>query len=311
MLGSIYSAVTGHASAIPRNPQILPENASDGMRAACYASHGNPDVVQCTSRFPKPIQAPGQVLVKVHYAALNPVDVKFRATSINNSVIPLPKITGADFSGEIISTSAKSELAIGDRVMGMYPLLFSGWGSAAEYVAIDEDLLAKVPRNVSMRDAAAMPLVCTTVLQAFQSYRSSCPSLPSSVLIQAASGGVGSLAVQFCKHVLGMHVIGTCSGSNRNLVLQLGADEVLDYTSFRDGAGLAESLSSPADVVFDPKSYLYEQSTVNDRRILKPNVYSIYTLAGYNTITGLLYQYCFLPQCSANILPRPSEPLDS
>lgn len=231
------------------------------MRAAAYAKHGGPDVLYIDEGMPTPKLKSGEVMVKVHATCVNPVDVKLRAYSVPNFIIPLPKIPGSDFCGEIIDLdSSVRGFTKGDRVFGMMPLNFFSAGSTTEYVAISASLIAKAPKNlIHFSDCASLPLVALTVLQATKAFEQHHHGNTSGkrVLIQAASGGVGSLAAQYCKNVLQMEVFGTCSSQNADFVRACGVDHIIDYytTKFTDVVHLA-------DLVIDPKSYMYQDETL-------------------------------------------------
>ncbi|MCE7039601.1 NADP-dependent oxidoreductase [Dyadobacter sp. CY312] len=170
-----------------------------------------------------------EVLIKVKAISINPVDVKVRSRQA-----PLaeelakhdPLILGWDISGEIVEVGkGATRFQIGDEVFGM--INFVGHGQAyAEYIAAPEVHLALKPENVSHVEAAASTLAALTAWQVFDQYGKLRPT--DKVLIHAAAGGVGHFAVQIARHI-GAHVIATSSASNRNFVLQLGADEHIDY----------------------------------------------------------------------------------
>eukprot|EP00300_Choanocystis_sp_HF-7_P033018 c4507_g1_i2.p1 GENE.c4507_g1_i2~~c4507_g1_i2.p1 ORF type:complete len:271 (+),score=44.16 c4507_g1_i2:421-1233(+) len=151
------------------------------------------------------------------------------------------------------------------------PLIFSYWGSSADYLCIDASLVAKVPPSYTsqigrIKECATLPLVGLTVLQAMQPVVDSFETTKGKkILIQAGAGGVGSFAIQYCKHVLGMFVATTCSASNESFVKSLGADLVIDYTSER-----FEDKVQNYDVVLDALAYLYEARTLNSQ-VLAPS----------------------------------------
>jgi len=121
-----------------------------------------------------------------------------RKGPIWDTIYPKPKIIGSDFAGIVKSAPSSSKFKIGDRVFGMLPLLGSQYGAYAEYVCIDEKLLAKAPENVDLEALAVIPLVACTVVQALKPvvkcYGDAIKG--KKILIQAGSGGVGSLAIQ-------------------------------------------------------------------------------------------------------------------
>ncbi|EPH13965.1 hypothetical protein HMPREF9713_00164 [Myroides odoratimimus CCUG 12700] len=172
-----------------------------------------------------------EVLVKVKALSINPVDALTRAGTVGMSKVVeqfTPIILGWDFSGVIEAIGDHvQEFKVGDAVFGM--VNFPGHGRAyAEYIAVPVNQIALKPSNITYEEAAASTLAALTAWQAFDSYGKLRPN--DKVLIHAASGGVGHYAVQIAKH-LGAYVIGTSSLKNKDFVLNLGADEHLDYRS--------------------------------------------------------------------------------
>lgn len=170
-----------------------------------------------------------EVLIQVKAIGINPVDVKVRsrqAPLADDLSRHSPLILGWDVSGLIVEIGKDvSQFKVGDEVFGM--VNFAGHGKAyAEYVVAPATHLSLKPQNISHVEAAASPLAALTAWQAFHSYGKL--RTTDRVLIHAASGGVGHFAVQLAKH-LGAYVIATSSSANRDFVLQLGADEHIDY----------------------------------------------------------------------------------
>ncbi|MDR6919903.1 NADP-dependent oxidoreductase [Chryseobacterium sp. S-02] len=177
----------------------------------------------------KPTINESEVLVKVKAISINPVDVKSRQGKGVYGRIKTenPLILGWDISG-IVEESRSSEFKIGDEVFGM--VNFPGHGKAyAEYVAAPANQLALKPQNISFEEAAASTLVALTAYQAL--VHNANIQKGQNVLVHAASGGVGHIAVQLAKH-LGAKVTGTSSLKNKDFVLGLGADSHIDYHSF-------------------------------------------------------------------------------
>lgn len=177
----------------------------------------------------KPVTHEGEVLVKVKAISINPVDVKSRQGKGVYGRIKEenPLILGWDISG-VVEESKSSEFKIRDEVFGM--VNFPGHGKAyAEYVAASANQLVLKPQNISFEEAAASTLVALTAYQALVHHANI--QKGQNVLVHAASGGVGHIAVQLAKH-LGAKVTGTSSLKNRDFVLGLGADSHIDYHSF-------------------------------------------------------------------------------
>ncbi|KAG0319582.1 NADPh quinone reductase [Linnemannia gamsii] len=167
------------------------------------------------------------VLVKVHAAALNPVDWKLMRGGVPRLLMPKIKVPGLDISGTIVAVGPKANkrgFKVGDEVVAM--LHFSQSGALTEYTVVGEAYLARKPERWTHEQAAAWPLVATTVWQAVV-VRGNVKK-GDKVLINGASGGTGTVGVQIAK-ALGAYVVGVCSTDNVELVKKLGADEVVDY----------------------------------------------------------------------------------
>ena len=265
----------GHPSARPLRPGLWleAEGSERTMAAACFRRHGSADCLELTDRFSRPSARDEQVLVRVFAASVNPVDLKLRAYPLPPTLVPLPKITGTDFAGVVQSTdqSPRSPLRPGDRVMGAMPLLYAHWGSTCEFVCVSESLLTKIPDDLSFADAASLPLVGMTVVQALQPHEASLvePAVDGerkTVLIQGGAGGVGTFAIQYCANHLQLEVFTTCSPRNNELVTSLGANHAIDYHQV-DWCDFAHKF----DLILDTKAYIYEEIT-EKYQLLKENV---------------------------------------
>lgn len=194
------------------------------MQAMIIKDFGGPEVFEA-SEWPKPTAEGTEVLVRVHATSINPVDYKIRQAGSWAGVKP-PAIIGYDVAGvvEAVGSEVKT-LKPGDAVF-YSPLIFGGkGGSYAEYHVADEAIMALKPQNLSFVEAASLPLAGCTAWDAVQ-FMQLQPG--QAVLIHAAAGGVGSLAVQMAK-AAGAWVFATCSAANQDLVEALGADVVIDY----------------------------------------------------------------------------------
>ncbi|QYY28236.1 MULTISPECIES: zinc-dependent alcohol dehydrogenase family protein [Cupriavidus] len=193
------------------------------MQALVLTRHNGP--LELTT-VPRPDAAPGQVLVRIAASGLNPLDTKIRAGAAAHARHPLPLVLGIDMAGTVEAVGAGvSAFKPGDEVYGMTGGVGGIQGSLAQYAAVDAALLAHKPANLSMREAAALPLAFITAyagivdrahLQAGQT-----------VLVQGGAGGVGHIAVQLAR-ALGAEVFATASEANLDLVRQLGATPI-DY----------------------------------------------------------------------------------
>jgi NADPH:quinone reductase-like Zn-dependent oxidoreductase len=196
------------------------------MQAIVYHQYGPPDVLEC-QEMARPAPVDGEVLVRVHAAAVNPYDWHFLRgtpgfirlfTGLGRPKFPR---LGADAAGvvEAVGPGVK-RLKPGDRVFGVCK------GAFAEYACGKESELAMIPAGVSFEQAASVPIAGVTALQGLRD--SGCVKAGQAVLINGAAGGVGTFAVQIAK-ALGATVTGVCSGRNAELVSSLGADHVIDY----------------------------------------------------------------------------------
>ena len=175
----------------------------------------------------KPVIKDNEVLVEVKGISINPADVKAKESDELLGMMfgpERPLLLGWDISGIVSEVGSKvSNFKVGDRVFGM--INFPGQGKAyAEYVASPEDHLALIPENTSFTDAAATTLAALTALQILKGNIVE----GSRVLIQGGAGGVGHFAIQIAKS-MGAYVITTASNENKDFVVSLGADEVIDY----------------------------------------------------------------------------------
>ncbi|MGP4102003.1 NADP-dependent oxidoreductase [Nonomuraea sp. KM90] len=194
------------------------------MRAISQDALGGPDVLK-TVEVDKPVPGPTEVLVRVEAAGLNPTDWKTRATGGILRMAP-PFVLGYDVSGVVEGSGVGQALyKPGDEVFGMlrYP---QGHGAFAEYVTAPSRHFVRKPEGVDHVQAAALPLAALTAWQALVDVAGL--RAGRRVLIHAAAGGVGHLAVQIAK-ARGAYVIGTASAAKHDFLRGLGADELVDY----------------------------------------------------------------------------------
>ncbi|CAD6545046.1 Zinc-type alcohol dehydrogenase-like protein [Paraburkholderia hiiakae] len=174
----------------------------------------------------RPQPQTGQVLVRIHAAGLNPLDVKIRAGKADHAKHPLPLVLGIDMAGVVEAVGAGvTRFAPGDEVYGMTGGVGGLQGALAEYAAVDADLLARKPANLSMREAAALPLAFITAWSGIVDRAHLAAG--QSVLVQGGAGGVGHVAVQIAR-ALGANVFATGSARSADVISQLGATPV-DY----------------------------------------------------------------------------------
>ncbi|BBB00167.1 putative alcohol dehydrogenase [Actinacidiphila reveromycinica] len=212
------------------------------MRAVTLDGFGGPEVLT-VGRVERPEPLPTEVLVRVHAAGVNPVDWKTRAGQGMAGLQKLPLILGWDVSGVVEEVGfGVTTLAPGDEVYAM-PWFPRPAGGYAEYVTAPSRQFARKPASLGHVEAAALPLAALTAWQALVDTAG--VTAGQRVLVHAAAGGVGHLAVQFAKH-LGAEVIATARASRHAWLRELGADETIDYTARR-----FEEATGPVDVVLD------------------------------------------------------------
>ncbi|MER5496904.1 NADP-dependent oxidoreductase [Streptomyces sp. NPDC002561] len=236
------------------------------MRAIGQDIHGTPEVLKEVV-LPRPVPGPGQILVAVRAAGMNPTDWKHRAAGLFLNRLPL--VLGWDVSGVVEAVGFGVTLfEPGDEVFGMLPYPH-GVGSHAEYVTGPARAFARKPAGVDHVRAAALPLAALTAHQALVD--TAAVRAGQRVLVHAAAGGVGHLAVQIAKS-RGAYVIGTASAPKHDFVRSLGADEVVDYRTidFRDAV-------RDVDVVLDPLS---GDTRVRSLDVLRPGGVLVSLLPG-------------------------------
>ncbi|MFH8253513.1 NADP-dependent oxidoreductase [Streptomyces roseolus] len=211
------------------------------MRAMVVERWGGPEVL-VEREVERPVPGLNEVLVRVRAAGVNPVDWKTRASGALITWGALPMV-GWDVSGTVEAVGpGVGSLRAGDEVFGM-PLFPRQAGGYAEYVVAPARHLAPKPAALSHVEAAALPLAALTAWQTLVDAADVRPG--ERVLVHAAAGGVGHLAVQIAK-ARGAHVIGTASAAKHGLLRELGADEAVDYRAVP-----FEDVVSDVDVVLD------------------------------------------------------------
>ena len=227
-----FALVVSHNSACPA-PQA--RRSGQAMNAVQYHCYGGPEVLKL-EQVAKPVPGDDQLLVKVHAAAVNPLDWHYMRGEPyiirmqSGFGAPNAPQMGVDFSGTVEAVGAKvTRFKPGDEVFG------GRNGAFAEYVVVRESRAVVLkPTNVSHAQAAAVPIAGLTALQALRDQGGL--KAGQKVLINGASGGVGTYAVQIAK-VMGAEVTGVCSTRNVELVKSLGADHVVDYKTTDYTAG--------------------------------------------------------------------------
>ncbi|MER6072642.1 NADP-dependent oxidoreductase [Streptomyces sp. NPDC001817] len=226
------------------------------MRTISQDVLGGPEVLrEVPTERPKP--GPNQVLVRVRAAGVNPTDWKHRATG--GFLGEPPFVLGWDVSGEVAETGiGVAAFRPGDEVFGMLPYPY-GHGAHAEYVIAPVRALTHKPASIDHTQAGALPLVSLTAWQALTEHADVRPG--QRVLIHAAAGGVGHVAVQIAK-ARGAYVIGTASAGKHGFLREIGVDEPLDYRTTDVTAAVRD-----VDVVLDT---LGGDTSVESLKVLRP-----------------------------------------
>jgi len=202
------------------------------MKAIVYHNYGSPDVFRLED-IPKPTPGDGEMLIHIHATAVNPFDWHFMRGApffvrLGYGVLkPKKNILGIDIAGRVESVGENiTRFQPGDEIVG--DLSLCGFGGFAEYVCIHEKAaFALKPPGMTFDEAAAIPTAAVTALQGLRDKGKN--QLGQKVLINGASGGVGTFAVQIAK-ALGAEVTGVCSTGKLDMVRSIGADHVIDYT---------------------------------------------------------------------------------
>lgn len=197
---------------------------------------------------PIPLPGDGEVLVRIAASGTNPLDTKIHAAAAAHARMPLPAILGLDMAGTVAAVGAGvTRFATGDEVYGMVGGVGGVQGTLAEYAAVDADLLARKPANLSMREAAALPLITITAWEGLIDRLG--VATGDRVLVQGGAGGVGHVSIQIAR-AFGAEVFATGSAADRDKIVQLGAtfidreESVEDYVArLTGGAGF--------DLVYD------------------------------------------------------------
>ncbi len=199
------------------------------MRAVQYTRFGPPEVLRVND-VPTPQPGPGEILVEVRAASVDAGELAFRAGKLRAiSRARFPRGLGTDFTGRVAALgSGVHAWSVGEEVWGLMPHLT--FGSTADYVTVPEQRLARTPKNLSLLDAAALPVSGTTALTALTDKAGL--SSGERLLVRGATGGVGNIAVQLGK-ALGAHVTALAGARNLDWVTELGADAALDYRTTR------------------------------------------------------------------------------
>jgi NADPH:quinone reductase-like Zn-dependent oxidoreductase len=248
------------------------------MKAVVYTEYGSPDVLHL-KEVEKPTPKDNEVLVKVYAASANPLDWRtmrgepFLVRLDNGFRKPKTTILGADIAGRVVAVGRNvTQFKPGDAVFGETSA--NGLGGFAEYVAVPENAVVLKPETVSFEDAASTPVVGFTAIQGLRNVGNI--RAGQKVLINGASGGIGTFAVQYAK-ANGAEVTGVCSTRNLDMVRSIGADHVIDYTQ-EDFSRSGQKY----DLIYDA---IGNRSVGDYKRALTPNGQCV--IAGFTTLPRL------------------------
>lgn len=216
------------------------------MRALILSAVGEPFE---EALVPRPSPRSGEVLVRIHASGVNPLDSKIRAGEAPHARHPLPAILGMDLAGivEFVGTDVE-DFHIGDEVYGLTGGVGGLQGSLADYAAVDARLLARKPTNLTMREAAALPLVIITAWEGLVDRAQ--VTTGQKVLVHGGAGGVGHVAVQIAK-ALGAEVFATVRPDQAGTVLGFGASPINFATTSVEEYVATYTGGAGFDVVYD------------------------------------------------------------
>ncbi|MCC2632111.1 MAG: NADPH:quinone reductase Zn-dependent oxidoreductase [Patescibacteria group bacterium] len=214
------------------------------MKAAQISQYGDPTVISiCEAQKPELLE--GQILISVRAASLNPFDSVVRSGRMAD-VLPVvfPATQGGDLAGTVAEVGVGvSGFKVGDEVYGQASLFRGGSGSMAEFAQTIPDQIALKPKNIDFNQAAALPLTGVSALQALTGHMKL--QAGQKILIHGGAGGIGTFAIQLAKDI-GAYVITTVAADEFEYARNLGADEVIDYSSQK-----FEEVASGLDAVYD------------------------------------------------------------
>ena len=232
------------------------------MRAMVIDGPGAPEAL-VERELPIPVPAIGEALVRVAAAGVNPIDAKTRAGRGSAALIrQYPAVLGVDFCGTVERPAFDTHpFQPGDAVYGMVSVPRLS-GSFAEYLTVPVVAIARAPRSLTPVQAAAVPCAALTAWGCIVTVGAVQPG--QRVLVHAAAGGVGHLAVQLAKRA-GAHVVATASARNADWVRSLGADEVVDYRTTR-----FEEATGDIDLVVDLIGNVHDDTGTRSLRAMRP-----------------------------------------
>ncbi|MFD9305458.1 NADP-dependent oxidoreductase [Streptomyces sp. NPDC060048] len=256
------------------------------MKAIAYTAYGTTDALELVDA-PEPKVGPGDVLVRVKAAGVNPVDWKLAAGYLDSILeVRYPVIPGWDVAGVVEAVGPDTfDYAVGDEVYGYVRKEWVELGTYAELVAAPVRTLARKPRELTFEQAAGIPLAGLT---AYQSLTRAGLSAGESVLIHSAAGGTGSLGVQIAV-ALGLRVIGTAGEHNHDYLRSLGAEPVL-Y-----GEGLADRVRALAPEGVDAALDFFGDDVIATLQSLVKERHRVVSIADYTAAAQGAHQLWVRP----------------
>jgi NADPH:quinone reductase-like Zn-dependent oxidoreductase len=265
------------------------------MKAMVYHEYGSPDVLEL-QEIEDPVVNDDQVMVRVHAASVNWLDwhfltgTPFLARLMAGWLKPKNKVLGIDLAGRVEAVGADvKQFQPGDEVFGS-----TSHGCFAEYVCVSEAEVVTKPANMSFEEVAAVPGAATPALQGLRDHGHVQPG--QKVLINGASGGVGTFAVQIAKS-FGAEVTGVCSTRNLDLVRSIGAGQVVDYIQ-EDFTQTGERY----DLIFD---VVAKRSFSDCKRALEPQ--GIYVTTEFSPVLALAGRWRSMTR-NQKMVPLPPKP---
>ncbi|HEX5456680.1 MAG TPA: NADP-dependent oxidoreductase [Candidatus Saccharimonadales bacterium] len=199
------------------------------MKAAQINGYGDPSVMQI-NEMEIPELKPKKVLVEVYASSLNPFDTTVRKGFVKETMpLKFPATLGGDIAGVIAELGeAVDGFSKGDKIYGQASVVAGNSGAFAEFAATSAKQIARMPKNLDFNQAASLPLVGVSALQAISEHINLVSG--QKIFIHGGAGGIGTIAIQIAKH-LGAYVATTATADGMDLVKSLGADQIIDYKS--------------------------------------------------------------------------------
>lgn len=215
------------------------------MKAVQISAYGGNEVLTVNANAPTPVPGAGQVLIEARASSINPFDLAVRAGFVKDMMpLTFPATLGGDVAGVVTKLGeGVTDFKVGDEVYGQASVFSGGSGAWAEVVAASVNAVSRKPKAVSFLESGALPLTGVSAVQALTEHMK--PAHDQKILIHGGAGGIGTIAIQLAKH-LGAFVATTIRAEDKAYVIELGADQVIDYQNEK-----FEDLVKDFDAVFD------------------------------------------------------------